>query len=733
MDLKGAEIRNFYHVTEDVPTPAVPSEWPKDVRIPLYQRPYRWAETQISKLIRDYLAEPGKSYFSGSIVTVNNVNKNVHELIDGQQRYTTIYLVNFVGFLLARVLLREAIQTQKVKAIDSLVASLKKSALYLFKPNTVESSEQNVSVANEINTAIELFAREVDRVFELDEPNDDDIKGLLLELAAVSALPSDKIQADEEYTSECRRSFENFLDGKALRLEYDRPIFNHRLKIALSCLTINLSSQEYPVLATDEAILSSDDNLDVYVDAVRTIFKEFESTDQHPNPFIHAKNILDKISEFLTGIMLCVVQTGNSRDAFTLFEVLNDRSLALSELDLIKNQFYRAYVLSNEDLSDSALDSALQATDDHWVQEIFDGEGPTKSDLISYLAIVYLSGSSTATHKKQDTIRDALANYLKQKSGNYRENDLMEDIYVFSYCKAFIRLAGLKFNGSEGEALRDAYDSSKPTVFQVASYLLANNQESVLAGLVCHIIKFVTSSAPKTLAPKEFESRLSKIAEDPNSTIHEQAKFLWQSSILSKDAGTPRAKAVSLIERNNKQSASPDSYLQAATAAEFDEFEKWINNWSYHDTGSGKFKIRYLFARLIGLTLVNDQLNHTQFHVTIKGEEVKKLHLDHMEAKSPDVTHIRDYFQHPEREYYVQGLGNMMPLPGQQNIKKGNQPFYPAAFDAIERSGFPKSHFLFALTEQLFSQNNHKGVPNEAFFKKRKSAIIGLFKQAIVL
>jgi len=733
MDLKGAEIRNFYHVTEDVPTPAVPAEWPKDVRIPLYQRPYRWAEPQISKLIKDYQAEPGKSYFSGSIVTVNNVSKNVHELIDGQQRYTTIYLVNYVGFLLSRVLLREAIQTQKIKALDSIVASLKKSSLYLFKQISATSDPQNVSSTNEIHRAIESFAQELDQVFDLDEPSEEDINRLLAGLTDISALPLEAIQSDPKYIDECRSSFEHFLNDKTLRLEYDRPIFNARLKTALTCMTITLSNQEHIGIAADEATLSKDGNLDVYVDAVRTIFEEFAATDTNSIPFTRAKNVLEKITEFLNGIMLCVVQTGNPRDAFTLFEVLNDRSLALSELDLIKNQFYRTYVLANEGLSDLDLDNTLQSIDDLWVQGIFDGEGPTKSDLISYLAIVYLSGSATATHKKQESIRDALANYLKKNSHIYTKDDLVKDIMVFSYCKAFIKLAGLKFNGSEGEALRDVYDRNRPLLFQVASYLLANNQESVLAGLVCYTIKLITAGQNKTLSPQEFETQLTLTANDPSSDAHKQAKYLWQSSILSKDAATPRAKAVSLIERNHIQSSNSDSYLQAASTTEFDEFESWINNWSYHDTGSGKFKIRYLFAKIIGLSLVNSQLSAAQFHVTIQSEEVKKLHLDHMEAKSPDFTHIQDYFQHPEREYYVQGLGNMMPIPGQQNIKKGNQPFYPAAFDAVKKSGFPQSHFLYVLTEKHFNQHNTNNVPNENFFKARKNELIDLFKQAIAL
>lgn len=41
----------------------------------------------------------------------------------------------------------------------------------------------------------------------------------------------------------------------------------------------------------------------------------------------------------LEHIKFCVIITGNENDAYTLFEVLNDRALDIEDLDLIKNLF----------------------------------------------------------------------------------------------------------------------------------------------------------------------------------------------------------------------------------------------------------------------------------------------------------------------------------------------------------------------------------------------------------
>ena len=59
--------------------------------VPIYQRNYAWGENQIQQLIDDIYDSNG-TYFLGNLI-VNQKNTDVYEVIDGQQRLTTLYLL----------------------------------------------------------------------------------------------------------------------------------------------------------------------------------------------------------------------------------------------------------------------------------------------------------------------------------------------------------------------------------------------------------------------------------------------------------------------------------------------------------------------------------------------------------------------------------------------------------------------------------------------------------------
>lgn len=64
--------------------------------IPIYQRNYEWEQEQISKLIDDINSiDAGKKYYLGTLVTFKRKD-GTYELVDGQQRHTTLNLIQAV-------------------------------------------------------------------------------------------------------------------------------------------------------------------------------------------------------------------------------------------------------------------------------------------------------------------------------------------------------------------------------------------------------------------------------------------------------------------------------------------------------------------------------------------------------------------------------------------------------------------------------------------------------------
>lgn len=63
--------------------------------VPIYQRNYAWTKDEIEQLLNDINDVPegfmGK-YYLGSLI-VNQLGANVFEVIDGQQRLTTLFLL----------------------------------------------------------------------------------------------------------------------------------------------------------------------------------------------------------------------------------------------------------------------------------------------------------------------------------------------------------------------------------------------------------------------------------------------------------------------------------------------------------------------------------------------------------------------------------------------------------------------------------------------------------------
>lgn len=68
------------------------SEIEGEFYVPDYQRGYRWGKTEVCQLLNDITENPGATYYLQPIV-VKSREDSTWELVDGQQRLTTLYLI----------------------------------------------------------------------------------------------------------------------------------------------------------------------------------------------------------------------------------------------------------------------------------------------------------------------------------------------------------------------------------------------------------------------------------------------------------------------------------------------------------------------------------------------------------------------------------------------------------------------------------------------------------------
>ncbi len=78
----------------------IASDFNHFLNIPIYQRPYSWEKLEIETLLGDFYDafedKKDENYYIGNIVVYQN-SENSYDIIDGQQRFTTLFLIAIIN------------------------------------------------------------------------------------------------------------------------------------------------------------------------------------------------------------------------------------------------------------------------------------------------------------------------------------------------------------------------------------------------------------------------------------------------------------------------------------------------------------------------------------------------------------------------------------------------------------------------------------------------------------
>lgn len=181
-----------------------------NLRIPEYQRPYRWSEKNVRQLLEDILESKNagkKSYRIGSVILYNNEEKETTtlDIVDGQQRLTTL-------FILAKACDENITQNSlRYNHVDS-VTNIKNNYSFIqlwLDENCKESRGDYLKYIKESCEFVKIIVYDLSEAFQMFDSQN----GRGKELEAYNLLKAYHIRAMEQESKEdkinCDKRWEN--------------------------------------------------------------------------------------------------------------------------------------------------------------------------------------------------------------------------------------------------------------------------------------------------------------------------------------------------------------------------------------------------------------------------------------------------------------------------------------------------------------------------------------------
>ncbi len=708
------------------------------INIPAYQRPYRWKEENINQLFLDY-DENDDEYFIGSAVAVENRLEDSSlkfDLVDGQQRITTLYLLSYIRYLLKKEYVFFKLTRGPQLMFSELCNDLKKSYVNLIGKNSTPFDNISKKIS-ELNKIEDLTAEELS--MQLLNCYTDEL-----------CIPDDKATEEETLSNRKEKNLQ-FFKQETLCLRYSRKRYDFVLKDALCSVYLksvtNTNNYELDTITDDPEDAFSNK----YIVAMKTIFNNIwqrarkkSSDSSNVSRMDICKNAIDIADEIIKNMSICIVLTENENDAYKLFEVLNDRSLEVKDLELIKNHFYKEYCTKSGD-SEQRQDRNITLLDEIWTDKIFANITLARTNLISYLAAVYLTNDKELTDKNDAKYKNIIASKYSSKYSKYYYSDILGAFNVYFAIRIILDKFDLKAQKLYAISLEKEKEN-KSITYKTMHLLNALKYTAVMPALTNVIIStYIKQAGATALFSDEFEKEFSVfvdgLIDDKNNDndkylrIHKCAYMLRIAAIKGKDYRLARDVAKRIIETNGHNASSINEMeLLGSEINELNtELDTWLNAWNYNGDDRKKFIVKVLLLNLLTYEKeINGDTIKLKPAALSYNLDADKLQLDHLEAQHYDKSNPDKYYLTKDiekREKDVNGyLGNFMILDAEENNIKNNVPlcqainFYPPK----EKSWLIADIFTLITDEKYVNQQTK--VPKEEFFKERTKQLKRYFK-----
>lgn len=284
----------------------------RSLRVPIHQRPYSWVDEHVLALLNDIKSNFNEDeYFIGTVVLTEN-NSN-YEIVDGQQRITTVSLI------------------------------------YACLRDSFSEKRDSDDIQTKYLSTYDIRTKEYLPRIELSQQDNDFYRNLI-----INKNTDFKVQRSS----------------------------NQKIKDAYSLIKSEIK-------------------------------KLLENNNNDENILIDWKEFLDNKLKVVS------IAVPNDTNAFTIFETLNDRGLALAQIDLLKNYLY------------SKANTRLDEVQKSWIELISKIESEDESLLLTYVKHFWFANYNFIRERNNELYKNIKENIKNSTSVTTFVNTLKNDAEIY--------------------------------------------------------------------------------------------------------------------------------------------------------------------------------------------------------------------------------------------------------------------------------------------------------------
>lgn len=588
-----------------------------EIYIPAYQRPYRWDAAKSKQLFKDvteYLKslkiDPFRvvnvsgtdrvEYFTGATVTAMSPNDKT-EIIDGQQRSTTFYLVAFVKYLISARAFKEKIDAEDARALDIL--------------------QDTLEIRNLVFKKHEPFEKLTDLKARVDEGE--------IEFREFLAKSGDLIDL-VTYSSKTDGAWE-------LKINYARARIKKDLTAALSGCRLGITDSGFKLEVADDTVFPTESYQTTIESCLEWLTEELGSGLSTTAMLKKADNLL---YNFLDVSCVCNIKAETQKDAYTLFEILNDRSAPLKDLEIAKNLFYK-YAFSNSDMEDDEIvDEKLDEAEQCWSEAFENGN---VEDIVYLAGTMYLTRDYDLDFKKGQLadLRKSISSTLERKE-QYTVDNVIKDFGKYREVGSEVS-RHYRYQKKAQEVIKQIFSDSREISLIAMKYFLALQQNKVVALLTLVFLKASDESEKNKISLAAIRFSIKSLGSI------ELLEFL-KNILASLDDGRCTDADIALFERKINNINVINTF----------------NNWSY----SKKNHVIILRTAISFYAATNGEkigYHHVDLRELPNWNRPEEFDLDHVIPKSKYEDVVEVSAQRANEGSKVNSIGNMMLLGDETN------------------------------------------------------------------